>query len=374
MTTNTANAQPNLRLSTPADVLSAVPYLLGFHPADSAVVIGLQGTSVAFQLRADLADAEPDPSVYADHLAGLVAAQGVTKALVVGYGPAERATAPMSELGAALTRRGIKALDLIRAEGGRYWSLLCVDPECCPPAGTPYDVGSTEVAAAAVVAGLVAEPTRGELARRFAAAPYEAGVAADQACDRAAARLDGLQVHPDPVAAMRAALQEALAGALAEMAAGAVPDDDVCAWLDALICVVPVRDEAWREIQGDNETIRAHLELWSHVCRRTGLAFSVAPAALAAYAAWRLGDGALAHVALDRADQVDPGYSLSQLIRQSLTSGLRASDQILDADGPPIAPLRGDQAHDADRPPVAPPRRPTRAAKKSGRSARRKAA
>ncbi len=39
MTTNAY--EPCLTLTSPADVLAAVPYLVGFHPVDSLVVIGL---------------------------------------------------------------------------------------------------------------------------------------------------------------------------------------------------------------------------------------------------------------------------------------------------------------------------------------------
>lgn len=366
MTTNTTN--PKLRLSSPADVLSAVPYLFGFHPADSAVVIGLNGKQVAFQLRADLADAEPDPAVYAEHLAGLVAAQGVSQALVVGYGPMERTEPPLTALGAALRRRDIRVLDLIRADDGRYWSLMCTEEDCCPLAGRPYDTGSTAFAAAAVVAGLVAEPTRADLAKRFEPVSFLAGVAVDRACDRAAARLDAAHQDPEPLRSLRESLTETLTGALAEMTAGALPDDDTCAWLDALVCLIPLRDEAWREIRGDHDTIRTNLELWSHVCRRTGLAFSAAPAALAAYAAWRLGDGALAHTALDRANAVDPDYSLSQLIRQALDGGLKAKDEILDFD----SPYEGVQAARPAPKAPAPAARPKPRARKPAK--RRKAA
>ncbi len=48
-----------VRLSSPADVLAAVPHLLGFHPARSLVVIGAGGSRGRIRLgfRYDL----PDP-------------------------------------------------------------------------------------------------------------------------------------------------------------------------------------------------------------------------------------------------------------------------------------------------------------------------
>mgnify|MGYP003694526059 CR=1 FL=1 len=45
---------------------------------------------------------------------------------------------------------------------GRWWSLTCGD-ECCPLAGTPLDLTSHPLAAAAVLAGLVTRANREEL-------------------------------------------------------------------------------------------------------------------------------------------------------------------------------------------------------------------
>jgi len=49
----------------------------------------------------------------------------------------------------------------------------------------------------------------------------------------------------------------------------------------------------------------------------------VAPvASCAAIVAWLLGDGARAHIAVDRARHDDAGYSLALLLAASLTAGL----------------------------------------------------
>src|SRR3954452_1300409 len=39
----TTSDPPAIRVSSPADLIEAVPYLLGFHPAESLVVIGFDG-------------------------------------------------------------------------------------------------------------------------------------------------------------------------------------------------------------------------------------------------------------------------------------------------------------------------------------------
>ena len=45
---------PRIRLRSPADVVAAVPVLLGFHPEHSLVVIGLKTGRVVLTVRVDL--------------------------------------------------------------------------------------------------------------------------------------------------------------------------------------------------------------------------------------------------------------------------------------------------------------------------------
>ena len=50
---------PTIRVTSPADLIEAVPYLLGFHPTESLVVVGFDdsagsGRQVAVTARLDL--------------------------------------------------------------------------------------------------------------------------------------------------------------------------------------------------------------------------------------------------------------------------------------------------------------------------------
>lgn len=51
-----------------------------------------------------------------------------------------------------------------------------------------------------------------------------------------------------------------------------------------------------------------------------------APATLLAFAAWQAGDGTLANLAIDRALQTDPGYSMALLLLRLFTSGIAPTD------------------------------------------------
>jgi hypothetical protein len=66
-----------------------------------------------------------------------------------------------------------------------------------------------------------------------------------------------------------------------------------------------------------------HLELWRDLTRRAEERYVAAPASLLAYTAFMTGDGALANLALDRAQHANPDYSMAGLLREVIQTGLR---------------------------------------------------
>lgn len=129
-----------VRLSSPADILAAVPHLLGFHPAQSLVVIGAGGPRdrVKLGFRYDLPD-PPHAGIarrIAEHAAGILAGHRATTVIAVGYGPGRLVT-PLLDVFTAVARQGGLAVrELLRVEDGRYWSYLCQDVNCCPAGGS----------------------------------------------------------------------------------------------------------------------------------------------------------------------------------------------------------------------------------------------
>jgi hypothetical protein len=337
---------PRVTLHTPTDLLAAVPYLLGFHPADSVVVIGLSGTRVVFTARADLPppDAPPDQALaLADQLGEILAGQRVDVALIIGYGEAAAVTRAALPLRDALRGYGLSVGEMLRADDGRYWSYLCESVHCCPPEGTPYDVTGTEVAAAATYAGQVALPDRAALecslrpvegaereamdrateqAARDLAADVDQGVdpadrADDDPADHAA---DG-----DPAGNRRRAGARALALAVRRYVDGGRLTDEEVARLTLLLVRIDVRDLCWARVTVAGDRLEAHLELWRDVTRRARADLVAAPATLLGYAAWRTGNGALAWVAVQRALEANPAYSLARLLGEALDRALPPS-------------------------------------------------
>src|SRR3954453_13294539 len=86
---HTAPAGNALRLREPADVLGAIPFLLGYHPEDSLVALGLSGRRYAFAARTDPpALGAPAPPLHdqVEYLTGVMLRQSVDGVLLVGYG------------------------------------------------------------------------------------------------------------------------------------------------------------------------------------------------------------------------------------------------------------------------------------------------
>uniref|UniRef100_A8LXD9 DUF4192 domain-containing protein n=1 Tax=Salinispora arenicola (strain CNS-205) TaxID=391037 RepID=A8LXD9_SALAI len=340
----TSTDLPRLSVRSCADLIAAVPYLLGFHPADSVVVVAMHGTRITFAARADLPDRDgsADPSgsarpntesadpggsderaAAARHLAAVVARQTTDRATVLGYGPASRVTCAVDAVRQALTEAGILVLDALRVTDGRYWSYLCQAPACCPPDGTPYDSGTSQVAAAAVLAGQVALPDRAALVAQVAPAGGTEQVRLQRAAERARRRFAGL-VTPRTGGdvprgrAVRAAGNTAIRAALRRYRRGERLDDDEVAWLSLLLTDPTVRDLAWERTDGRD----ADKALWADVLRRAQPDLIAAPGCLLAFATWRAGHGALAVVAVQRVLAQQPDYPLALLLDDLLRRGV----------------------------------------------------
>lgn len=325
---------PRVRLSSPADVLAVIPHLLGFHPAQSLVVVGAGGPRQRIELgfRYDLPD-PPDAAVtrqIAGHAAAVLVHRKITTVIGIGYGPGRLVSPVMDGFAAAARRGGLEVRELLRVQDGRYWSYLCRNLACCPAEGVPFDVRSHPAAAVMSAAGLAAYPDRATLARTIAPLAGRRAHLRDEAVSRAVARVAALTAQasaaggPDPrrlvIAEGRRAVREAIDR---YRAGGRIGNAGQLAWLVVSLAQLPVRDDAWaRMVPGHRES---HLRLWSDLVRNAADSWLPAPAALLAFTAWQCGEGALASIAVERALAADPGYSMALLLGDILDAGVPPS-------------------------------------------------
>jgi len=312
-------------------VLAVVPHLLGFHPANSFVVIGAAGPrrQVELGFRYDLPD-PPGAAAAADianHAVAVLTERRVSTVIGIGYGPGRLVTPVADALATAVRRRRLRLYELLRVEDGRYWSYLCRDVDCCPPEGTPFDYPSHPMAAAMTVAGLAAYSDRAALASTLAPLSGEAALEMEHAIERASAKARALVDRAQgagtgnplrlAVNAGRRAVREAI-GLYRD--GGRITDADAFAWLIVSLVNLPVRDDAWARMIPEHG--QAHLRLWADIMRRASGPWLPAPASLLAFTAWQSGDGTLANVALEQALAADPGYSMARLLRDILAAGV----------------------------------------------------
>jgi hypothetical protein len=318
-------------IGSPDALLAVVPWLLEFEPSNSMVVVGTEPprAQVRLTLRYDL----PDPrdswvaAAIASHATNVLAAQGISSAVAVGYGPAHLVTPVAEALRERAPQAGIAVTELLRAEDKRYWSYLCADPGCCPPEGTPFDV-THHPAARSLAASASARvlSSRAELAATVAPVDGEDAEAMDGATRGAqeqVARLVARAARTGRRASIRRLIAtaglRAVSQAIDRYRRGSSVGPEAAAWLTVVLRDLRVRDDAWARMLPEHRN--AHLRLWTDLTRMARPGYVCAPASLLAFVAWQSGNGALANVALDRALADDPDYSMARLLRQAIDSG-----------------------------------------------------
>jgi hypothetical protein len=319
---------PSLTVRGAADLLALVPYLLGFHPADSLVTIAIRDHRVLCVGYGDL----PAPDTPADQvhatatqLAAMLAQHEASTVVVVGYGPAALVDPVIPAVRQAFAAHQVAVHDALRVDAARYYSYLCTDPDCCPADGTPVDPARSAVTRYATRAGLVALPDRAALRARVAPVDDHHATAMQRATEHALRRLLRMAADPTdqapPDQLVRRAGRDAVHQALHQHEHDGRLTDDEAAWLCLLLAYPAVRDYALAR----TDLRDAHLQLWTDLTRRAQPDLVPAPASLAAFAAWRRGEGPLAREALNRALSADPADRLAQLLSSALQVGLPPS-------------------------------------------------
>ncbi|MGS2642101.1 DUF4192 domain-containing protein [Streptosporangium sp. G12] len=311
---------PRLLLGSTEDVLGAVPYLLGFHPADSLVVIGITGSPSRGRLHLTVRWDLPLGPGGLGRIVPLLGKEGVTQVVVAGYGAGPLVTPAVDEALALFRRSELVVVDALRVKDGRYWSYGCSRTDCCSADGMPYERWAGAVAAEAVLHGLVALPDRQTLERSLdpVTGPVREAVreATGRLTEEMRGRLAGCRDADGFAAEFVADGMARVREAIATYASGGRLDEDQAARLGLDLAVIRIRDEAWALVT--DESHDAHLKLWHDLTRRLEPRFVPPAASLLGLVAWRRGDSALAGVALTRAHEADPGYSMANLLAHAI--------------------------------------------------------
>lgn len=310
-----------MQIRSMTDMVVAIPYLLGFPPDECSIVVAAIGESgVPFVARVDLP--APGPiRPFTNALVQVVRQQeGVTAVVVLGYGEPEPVEPVLRAVGDAFTADGVAVHDLIRVTGRRAFSLVCPNPDCCPPGGVAYDPTTSVTAVQAIIAGAVVHPDRDTITARFAPIVGDDQQRMRSATARTVRRLDALWATGGEAALVQAG-EQAVRTVIAQHDLGQRLTHDQFAWLSVVVTAAPVRDFALTQTQARLE----HVDLWAQITRHAQPPFTATPAALLATTAWRCGDGVLAKLAAEHALHLSPDHQLAALVADALQAGIPPS-------------------------------------------------
>ena len=327
-------AHPRLKIRRPDDLLAIIPYLIGFHPSEDLVAVFIKSGRVWLTVRTDMPP-ESAAEELAEWLDALAKREEADALALVAY---SAASLPANRILTGLMDRLAEheLADVLYVGHGRWWSLTCGE-ECCPLSGTPYDLTSHPLTAAAVFAGLGVRANRRELEASVSGPP---DAEQSRLLELAEDLLAELGPFDDHVAAGEL-LVSILDSAIADLSA---LDERNCLLLSLLVNNIHARDVAWARISPSDA--EEHIRLWGSVVSRVPSELSAAPLCLLGMAAWIAGQGGLVNCCRERVSQVNPHYSMGKLlgdigergIPPSLWLELRAEMQAgLNADLSPLA-------------------------------------
>lgn len=324
-----------------------IPLVMGFHPRDSLVLLSGGGPTsrrLGLTVRVDLPPPEHEALIAESVVRSLLADKRAGAAVIVvgggrgsgggGSDPPHRELTALVK--AELERHDVEVHTVIWAEAtteGSRWE--CYDG-CCR--GVLPDPAVLPLAASAVLGGQVVYADRAELVRVVEPADPQAirrrEIRLIEVIDQASEDRDTL-VDLD-------ASDAVIAQAVADAAAGRLMlDDDAVVELTVALSTPEVRDAAIRHSTGADAV--AAEQLWAALTRETPDPEAAEPAALLAVSALMRGDGALANVAIDRAERAWPGHRLARLLLAISQAGIHPSD------------LRNTMMLPVPRPPARPP-------------------
>jgi len=347
--------QQQITLRSPAELADALPYLLGFHPTDSVVLVALHGERGRFggRLRLGIPGSPHEWQPVAAQLAECLIEgserrgarpDGIVVFLCRDPGDGETGRRTMERLRpfAQRLRTACGALDVpvheaLCVSDGRFWSYCCPDVRCCPPEGTVLSLPGTSVmAAAAAYAGIQVRGSLREMEGRLT--PWRNSAAEEQRQvldDTGAALMPRIlqeqsreQVRSETLGLARTLLRRLGAAPLPGPGGQDMADDRLIGNHEAAAVILGLQDRETRDRTAEwmeGPDAAPALRLWRALARRCVEPYgeyAAAPLTLAGWVAWSTGDEPGARVALGLALRVDPHYVFARLLHQACNEGL----------------------------------------------------
>lgn len=304
-----------LTLTSSEHVIASVPYLLGFEPQESHVIVWLDANgNLGLTQRTDLSDANDPRLVIPGVQNGFAAAVCITFS--------DSRPEDLSDLNfmisEALEDSGIEVKEVMHYSKGRYWTYLQPKDEMVNDPGTEIDEDTI-----LVVRSRFAMEGMGTVESRHAL--IEQVTPSDAMLHRYGAARRYWKVKRDEMdlvsyryEAIDTAHDLALATTWREwdymLVAASLEDVQV---RDALI---------WHMAHMDRSQLTDIYQIAAQVCRATPRKVAAPILTLSAVCAYMSGNGAAANVCLDLALDCDPDYSMAQMVTLMLSKGIHPSE------------------------------------------------
>lgn len=294
------------------DLLDLIPMLFGFHPEESFIAIATHGPRrrFGFRLRMDL----PPPElveVAAAQAAGHLMRQdpdGVILITITDDGlVGDQLMDTVTDL------LDVPVHEAVRTDGKRHWSIGG------PADGVPYESSCSPAVVGAVLEGMQILPDRAALVERFAGVGGQRRTAMERATEKVLGTALR-ELAESPRIDLGAVGTERLAPILQRYAEGEDLTDEDLATLAIWVSSMSVRDRVWSRMC--RAKADADLALWTAVAQSVVAPFEPPVLCLAAFAAWLSGDGTQALIAVERALDIQPSYSMAELILRTLDAGM----------------------------------------------------
>ncbi|MGW4390842.1 DUF4192 domain-containing protein [Streptomyces sp. NPDC004685] len=341
-------------LRNPSELAEALPYLLGFKPEDSIVLVALHRGRFGGRVRLGIPERPGDWPSVAEEMAkclidGCERKDGTPDGIVAflcrdpkttetGRQIRERLQPLAQMLRLACGRLDVPVVEALCISDDHFWSYSCPVEECCPPDGTPLAASGTSVTAAAMTyAGIQVRGPLKEMRARLT--PWQTAAVAQQehALDTAAMALVPRILAGVPraeVADETLDLARRVWSRFGRLPTGDdtletdLRDDEQLAHDEAARLILGLQDRLTRDhaaewMEGDEAPLA--LRLWRALARRCVGPYgehAAAPLTLAGWVAWSLGDRVEAGEALDMALAADPRYVFARLLMEACSADL----------------------------------------------------
>lgn len=295
-------------ISTPTELITAVPFLLNGAPEECLIFIALSEGAVALAVQAqlprtpDLDGAEPFFTPLRDNK--------LDQLLVLAYLPPDFSNEIGDHIWAQLQGHCEKIApvkDFLIIHQGRWRSFLCKDESCCEPAGEPLpDIASSEFAANHVYQGLLMPPLPpSSVGRADLSALINHARAEFERCEPSNRSKRGV------IALLRLISHFTITRELENQSLVA----------DALIALTDIQVRDFGIGSHGDENLELHRELWRSLLDSAPIGYRAPTATLLALVRYEGGDIEGAKRALERALSDDPHYSLAHLLQKTFAAG-----------------------------------------------------